>query len=170
MGLRPKLHPYTGDDEKMYFPLACHTMLNDDKIAFLEVLQDVRVPNGYASNISRCVRMKDCTMSSLKSHDCHILMQQLLPVALRVSKLPSNVVKVLVDMSTFFRGICEMTLTLEALDRLQDHVYIMLCLMEQIVPLAFSLAWSTFSSTLFVNADLVDRCSTDGCTQERGKI
>jgi hypothetical protein len=56
-------------------------------------------------------------MSGLKSHDCHALMQQLFPIALKGSKLPSNVVKVLV-MSTFFRGICETTLTLEALDRL----------------------------------------------------
>ena len=56
MGLRPKLHPYTGDDGKTYLPPACHTMSNDDKTTFLEVLKDVRVPNGYASNISRCVR------------------------------------------------------------------------------------------------------------------
>jgi hypothetical protein len=82
------------------------------------VLQDVRVPNGYILNISRCVLMKDRTMSGLKSHDCHIIMQQLLPIALRGSKLPSNVVKVLFDMSTFFRGICETTLTPKALDRL----------------------------------------------------
>jgi hypothetical protein len=116
MGLRPKLHSYTGDDGKTYLPPACHTMLNDDKIAFLEVLGDVGVPDDYASNISRCVRLNDRTMSSLKSHDCHVLMQQLLSIALRGSKLPSNVVKVLVDMSTFFRGICETTLMPKALD------------------------------------------------------
>jgi hypothetical protein len=75
MGLRPKLHPYMGDDGKMYLPPACHTMSNKDKTTFLKVLQDVRVPNGYASNIFRCVRMKDSTMSGLKSHDNHILMQ-----------------------------------------------------------------------------------------------
>jgi hypothetical protein len=55
MGLKPKLYPYTGNDEKMYLPLACHTISNDDKTTFLEVLQDVRVPDNYASNISRCV-------------------------------------------------------------------------------------------------------------------
>jgi hypothetical protein len=52
IGLRPNLHPYTGDDRKTYFPPACHTMSNDDKTAFLEVLFDVRVPDGYVSNIS----------------------------------------------------------------------------------------------------------------------
>ena len=118
MGLRPKLHPYTGNDRKTYLPPACHIMSNDDKTNLLEVLQDVRVPDGYASNIFRCVRLNDRMISGLKSHDCHVLMQQLLPITLRGSNLPTNVVKVLVDMSTFFRGICETTLTLEALDRL----------------------------------------------------
>jgi hypothetical protein len=69
-------------------------------------------------------------MSSLKGHDNHILMQQLLPIALRGSKLPSNVVKVLVNMSTFFRNICETILTPKALDGLHDHVCITLCLMK----------------------------------------
>jgi hypothetical protein len=55
MGLRPKLHPYTGDDRKTYLSPACHTMSNDDKTAFLEVLEDVKVPDCYALNISRCV-------------------------------------------------------------------------------------------------------------------
>jgi hypothetical protein len=31
------------------------------------------------------------------------------------------VIKVMVDMTTFFSGICETTLTPKALDRLQEH-------------------------------------------------
>jgi hypothetical protein len=73
--------------------------------------------DSYASNISQCVRIKKYTMSSLKSHDNHVLMQ-LLPIALRGSNLPSNVIKVLVNMSIFFKGICETTLTPKPLDRL----------------------------------------------------
>jgi hypothetical protein len=169
MGLRPKLHPYIGDDRRTYLPPAPHTTSTEDKIAFLQVLQDVKVPDSYASNISRCVKMDDCTLSGLKSHDNHVIIQQLLPIALRGSALPSNVIKVLVDMSTFFRSICEMTLTHEALDRLQEHVCMTLCLMEQIFPLASSLAWSMLSSTLSVNVNWVDRYRTDGCTLERGK-
>ena len=152
MGLRPKLHLYTSNDGKMYLPPTYHTMSNDDKTTFLEVLRVVRVPDGYSSNIFRCVRLKNSTMSSLKSHDCHVMMQQLLPIALRGSKLPSNVVKVLVDMSTFFRGICETTLTPKALDRLQDHICIMLCLMEQIFPPNF------FTSMVHVIVHLVCEC------------
>jgi hypothetical protein len=120
MGLRPKLHPYTAENGKMYMPPACHTISNDDKTAFLKVLRDVRMHDSYALNISRCVQIKERMMSSLKSHDNHILIQQLLPIALRGSNLPSksSMVKVLVNMSIFFRGICETTLTPKTLDRL----------------------------------------------------
>ena len=42
---------------------------------FLQVLKDVRMPDGYFSNISRCVKLKECKISGMKSHDNHILMQ-----------------------------------------------------------------------------------------------
>ena len=45
-----------------------------EKDGFLHVLKDVRVPDGYSSNISRCVKFKECKISEMKSHDNHILM------------------------------------------------------------------------------------------------
>jgi hypothetical protein len=161
MGLRSKLHPYIGDNGRMYLLPASHTMLNEDKTAFLEVVRDVRVSDGYASNISRCVRMNDRAMSGLKSHDNHVVMQQLLPIALRGSKLPSNVIKVVVDMPTFFRGIREMTLIPEALDRLQEYVCMTLCLMEQIFPPSF------FTSMVHVVVHLVRECRLGELVQYR---
>jgi hypothetical protein len=103
MGLRHKLHPFTADNGRTYIPAACRTMSKDDKTHFLKVIRNVRVPDGYASNVSRCVRLKECTISGLKSHDSHILMEQLLPIVLRGS-LPNNLVRPLVEMSAFFRG------------------------------------------------------------------
>jgi hypothetical protein len=37
----------------------------------------MRVPDGYASNISHCVRLKERMISGLKSHDSYVLMRQL---------------------------------------------------------------------------------------------
>jgi hypothetical protein len=115
MGLRPKLHPFTGDDGKTYILAACHTISNEEKTNFLKVIRNLRVPDGYASNVSRCVRLKERTISGLKSHDSHIIMQQLLPIALRRS-LPDNMVRSFVEMLTFFRGICSTNLTQEDMD------------------------------------------------------
>jgi hypothetical protein len=110
MGLRPKLHPFTGDDGKTYMPAACYTISNEEKTNFLKVIRNLRVPDGYASNVSWCVCLKERMISGLKSHDSHIIMRQLLPIALRRS-LPDNMVRLLVKMSTFFRGICSTNLT-----------------------------------------------------------
>jgi hypothetical protein len=66
MGLRHKLHPFTADDGKTYMPAACHTMSRNDKTHFLKVIQNVRMPDGYASNVSRCVKLKERTISGLK--------------------------------------------------------------------------------------------------------
>jgi hypothetical protein len=35
MGLRPKLHPYIGDDWRTYLSSTSHTMSNENKTAFL---------------------------------------------------------------------------------------------------------------------------------------
>ena len=101
MGLRRTFHPYMSKNGTIYMPVACYTMSKEDKTRFLKVLEDVRVPYGYALNISKCVRLNDCTIMGLKSHDNHVLMQQLLPIAIR-GKLPSNVVQPLIRMSAFF--------------------------------------------------------------------
>ncbi|XP_049407809.1 uncharacterized protein LOC125871254 [Solanum stenotomum] len=75
-------------------------------------------------------------MHGLKSHDCHILMQQLLPIALR-NLLPVNVLKPLIELSNFFRGICSKDLKIGDLEKLQDRVAITLCHLERIFPPSF---------------------------------
>jgi hypothetical protein len=117
MSLRLTLYPFTKNG-KIYMPAIFHTMSPKDKTNFLKVLQEVRVPDRYALNIFRCVRLKERTISGLKSHDSQVLMQQLLPIVLRGSNLPSIVVMPLVRMRTFFKGICSTTLAPEDLNRL----------------------------------------------------
>jgi hypothetical protein len=43
----------------------------------------MKVPSGYSSNMKGIINMKDKNFTNLKAHDCHMLMTQLLPVALR---------------------------------------------------------------------------------------
>jgi hypothetical protein len=155
MGLRKELHPFTNERDKTYLPAACHTMSNEDKLIFLKVIRDVRVPDGYASNVSRCVNLKSRTIVGLKSHDNHILMQQLLPIALRGS-LPNNVVKPLIKLSGFFRGICSKTLTEEALARHEAEIPIILCKLEKIFPPGF------FTIMVHVVIHLVRECRLGG--------
>ena len=107
-----------------------------DKGGFFQVLKDVRVPDGYASNISRRVNLKDSMISGLKSHDNHILMQQLLPIALHES-MPTLVTRPLIKLSYFFREICQKTLKFSEIENLEKDIVVMLCELEKIFPPSF---------------------------------
>jgi len=85
MDIRHDLYLIERNNGKVYSPPASYTMSNNEKTTFLQVLKDLKVPDGYASNISRGVSVKDFKLYNPKSHDGHILMQDILPIALRAS-------------------------------------------------------------------------------------
>jgi hypothetical protein len=68
------------------------------------------MPYGYASNISRCVDMKECKFTGLKSHDCHILIEHLLPLALRSCYPSEDIMFVVFELSNFFKSLCSKVL------------------------------------------------------------
>ncbi|XP_057249977.1 uncharacterized protein LOC104893596 [Beta vulgaris subsp. vulgaris] len=89
MNIRTELHPIL-KGSRNFLPLAAYTLSRKEKIQFCECLAGVKVPQGYSSNFSSLVSMQNLKLMGLKSYDCHVLMQQLLPVAIR-GILPKNV-------------------------------------------------------------------------------
>ena len=70
--------------ERKFQVRASLVTLSKDEIHNLCVfLKQLKTPDGYASNISRCVQVEQLKIFGLKTHDYHILLHQLLPVALR---------------------------------------------------------------------------------------
>ena len=55
-----------------------------------DYLNSIKVPSGYSSNIKRLLNLKEKKFTHVKSQDRHVLMTQLIPVALR-GILPANV-------------------------------------------------------------------------------
>nr|XP_021842400.1 uncharacterized protein LOC110782543 [Spinacia oleracea] len=111
-------------------------MSRNEKQVFCKTLHEIKVPNGYAGNISRCVNLQQAKLIGLKSHDCHILMQQLLPVALR-GLLTKDVVAVLFDLCGYFREICSKNVRVSDLKRLEAEIPIIMCHLEMIFPPSF---------------------------------
>jgi hypothetical protein len=155
MKLRLKLHPFTSENGKTLLPAACFTMTKKEKTDFLQVLHDVKVSDGYSSNVSCCVKLKECTVGGLKSHDSHIIMQQLVSIALRGTLLDDDV-RPLIELCGFFRDICSKTLRVEDFDRLKNQIPIILCKLERIFSLGF------FSSIVHVIIHLVRECKLGG--------
>ena len=84
MGIRESLKPVLEEGKMTFLPAACYTLSRSEKKKqFCSTLARVKVPTGYSSNIKNLVQMKDLKLINLKLHDCHTLMQQLLPVAIR---------------------------------------------------------------------------------------
>ncbi|XP_020209291.1 uncharacterized protein LOC109794234 [Cajanus cajan] len=133
MGIRPELWP----NENGKYPLAIFTLSNSGKMSFLTTLKNIRVPDGYSSNISRCINLDSLKLNGmLKSHDFHVLMEQLLPLALRAT-LPDEVSTVLIELCSFFRQLCGKVLKIEDLEKLQNQIVLTLCHMEMLFPPSF---------------------------------
>ncbi|BBN69432.1 hypothetical protein Prudu_941S000100 [Prunus dulcis] len=79
------------------------------------------VPEGYSSNIKNLVSLQDSRLLGLKSHDCHTLMQQLLPVAIR-SVLEKPARYAITRLCFFFNAICAKTVDVSKLDKLEEDV------------------------------------------------
>ena len=58
MDIRSELHLEKVGNDQTHMPHACFHMNVSEKDGFLQVLKDVRVLDGYSSNISHCVKLK----------------------------------------------------------------------------------------------------------------
>ena len=122
--------------KQTYLPPACHTLSKNEKRSLCECLHGVKVPQGYSSNIKRLVSMKDLKLIGLKSHDCHVLMQQLLPVAIR-GILPKKLRHTITRLCFFFNAICSKVIDPQELLELENDVAIILCQLEMYFPPSF---------------------------------
>jgi len=86
--------------------------------------------------IKSLVQLKELKLVGLKSHDCHMLMQQLLVVAIR-DILPNKVRLAITRLCFFFNAICSKVLDLVMFDDLENKVSIILCQLEMYFPPAF---------------------------------
>ena len=94
------------------------------------------MPDGFSSNIRRCVDANACKVFGLKTPDYHIILQKLLPLVIR-KILPEEVVMPLIQLSRFFSALCSKELVEEDLDKLSSSIKETLCWLEMVFPPAF---------------------------------
>jgi hypothetical protein len=71
------------DRSRVAKPIASFVLEKNAQLLVYKWLKSLCFPNGHASNISRLVNMKECKLYGMKSHDCHVFMQTLIPFAFR---------------------------------------------------------------------------------------
>ncbi|KAL0445963.1 UNVERIFIED_CONTAM: hypothetical protein Slati_1724200 [Sesamum latifolium] len=80
--------------------------------------------------------MTELRMHGMKSHDCHVFMQKLIPIAFS-EMLPEHVWSALTEVTLLFQSICSTTLDVHKLHELENSAAIILCNLEKIFPPAF---------------------------------
>ncbi|XP_076936560.1 uncharacterized protein LOC143603730 [Bidens hawaiensis] len=113
-----------------------HNLDVGDRKLFCQFIKDVKLPDGFGSNISKSVTNNNFNITGLKSHDCHILMQRLLPIGVR-GFLTKDIYTPIVDLCTFFKQLCSRTLLVDDMKKAKKAILLILCKLELIYPLAF---------------------------------
>nr|GEY01303.1 hypothetical protein [Tanacetum cinerariifolium] len=116
LGVKPEL--FAMQEDKTTLLPAGYTLMNAEKDTFCETLHNIRVPQGYCSNISSLVNLKDKKLIRLKSHDYHMLMQEFLPIAIRLIMHPPTPYAI-IRFCFFFKSICSKEIILQELDKMQ---------------------------------------------------
>ena len=133
MGIREELHPIPYG-EYLELPSACYTLSVNEHKVFCKFVKEVKFLDGYSSNIARCVNLKNQKISGLKSHDFHILLETLLPLAIdgllpeEVSALVSTP---LIKLGSFFKALCSKVLSVDDLEKMENQIVIALSQLEK---------------------------------------
>ena len=108
------------DGSRVAKPRASFMLEKNAQLLVYKWLKSLRFPDGHASNISRLVNMEECRLYGMKSHDCHVFMQTLIPLAFR-DLLPKGIWDALTEISHFFRDICSSKLNVDHIERLEKN-------------------------------------------------
>ncbi|RYE23815.1 MAG: DUF4218 domain-containing protein [Sphingobacteriaceae bacterium] len=135
MNIRSILHPQEGGGKKK-LPPAKYTLDRKEKKKLCTWFASIKVPDGHSSNYKRFVSLKDLRLIGMKTHDCHVLLQQMLPLALR-GIVPKDVRFAISKICVFFNSICSKVIDPTRLDLMQSELVKTLCLLEKFFPPSF---------------------------------
>ena len=86
--------------------------------------------------MARCVDTKKLKLFGMKSHDYHVFMQRLVPVAFR-ELLLQKVWEALTELSLFFKDLTSTAIKSQHMMKLENDIPITLCKLELIFPPSF---------------------------------
>ena len=101
MKIRKELHLVKHEDWYIK-PHAKYTLTLSERREFCDFENKIKYLDDFAANISKNVSVKDGKLGSLKSHDCHVLLQRILPIGIQ-NFLPKDIYTALVELLYFFQ-------------------------------------------------------------------
>jgi hypothetical protein len=128
------LTAHSGRGGKIVKPHASYVLTPEEFEVFAQTIESLKMPTGYSSTLGKHIRGKK--FGSLKSHDYHVLMQQILPLALR-GLLTAGARMAVMRMCKVFRRICTKVYNPAEYESLQVDVAESMALLEIEFPPSF---------------------------------
>jgi len=108
-----------------------------DKEKFMETLRTLKTPSGYVSNLSR--RVEKGKLRGLKSHDFHVIMQQILPICVQNIENQELAIAI-IKLSKVFQRVCDKVINKDSKNQLlRDVAEAMVALEKQLPPATFTI-------------------------------
>ena len=135
-GIRAHLHlqPRGSNRDQLYMPHASYVLSAVDKAKVLQVLKSLRTPTHYVSALHK--KISKGKLSGLKSHDFHVLLQQILPLCYR--KVSNKALAgALMRLSRVFQKLCGKTVNQDEKNQVTADSAETMCILEKVMPPSF---------------------------------
>ena len=130
VGVMEELHLQERDGVEGYHkPHAPYVLLEDEKVKLLKAISACRTPTNHCGNFSKLVNMEKKKLQFMKSHDWHVLLQEILPACIR-GLLPEGLRVALIRLGHCFKRICAKVIRRRDLEPLQIYVSETMALLE----------------------------------------
>ena len=133
-GKMAHLHLQPGPGGNYIKPKAPYVFTEEERSTFLRLVSNTKVPTGYSSTLTK--HIGETRLGGLKSHDHHVLIEQILPAAVR-TLLSRGVRETVIRVGNLFQRICAKTVRVDSIPELRTYAAETLCLLEIHFPPGF---------------------------------
>ncbi|XP_074324318.1 uncharacterized protein LOC141661233 [Apium graveolens] len=117
-------------------PQAPYALTRDKVDKLCKWVKELELPDGCSSNIAHCCKEDKRTLKGMKSHDCHVFLQKLIPIMVP-DLLPKSIGDAIIELCNFFKDLCSTSLRRHDLEKMEKDMVKILCKLELIVTPGF---------------------------------
>ena len=147
---------------KQVKPKASFLLDKQEKRQFCQILNDLKLPSSFSSNLSNIVTLNPPGLHSMKSHDYHVILEYVLPVLLQHA-FPKHreLRRAIQQLSLFFNLLCSKVLIRKDIQRAKYMFVEALCVLEKYFLHSF------FDISIHLVVHLADEALICGPTEAR---
>ena len=102
---------------------------------FIDIIRNLKTSTNYAGQLAKCIA-SDGNLKGLKSHDYHVMMQQLLPLCVR-TLLDMDTRVAIMRLSQVFVRLCAKSIDPSSMEPLLEYTAETLCMLKKVFPPSF---------------------------------